>query len=126
MALAEKSIAGSGEDTLLGHAKDFAVLLETSDPFIQRVELIVGSCLAVPLDGSELKLGYYDWHFPPGHQTILRVGLAGLRDTARENPDVPHYRTLIVRVWGFSAVFVELSPALQEHLLARIEYTLGP
>jgi formate C-acetyltransferase len=43
---------------------------------------------------------------------------------ARENPTAPQYRTLIVRVWGFSAVFVELPPALQEHVLARTEH--GP
>ena len=45
---------------------------------------------------------------------------------ARENPDSPLYRTLIVRVWGFSAVFVELSPALQDHVLSRTEHGLGP
>jgi pyruvate-formate lyase len=51
------------------------------------------------------------------------------RDTllkARENPDAPQYRTLIVRVWGFSAVYVELSPALQDHVLSRTEHRLGP
>jgi len=50
------------------------------------------------------------------------------RDTllkGRENPDAPQYRTLIVRVWGFSAVFVELSPALQDHVLLRTEHRLG-
>lgn len=49
------------------------------------------------------------------------------RDTllkARECPDDPVYRTLIVRVWGFSAVFVELPPALQDHVLARTEHRL--
>ena len=44
---------------------------------------------------------------------------------ARENPDAPQYRTLIVRVWGFSAVFFELSPALQDHVLSRAEHRLG-
>jgi pyruvate-formate lyase len=44
---------------------------------------------------------------------------------ARENPDAPQYRTLIVRVWGFSAAFVELSPELQDHVLARTEHRLG-
>jgi formate C-acetyltransferase len=51
------------------------------------------------------------------------------RDTllkARENPDASQYRTLIVRVYGFSAVFVELSPTLQEHVLSRTEHRLGP
>jgi formate C-acetyltransferase len=45
---------------------------------------------------------------------------------AREDPDSPLYRTLIVRVWGFSAVFVELSPELQDHVLSRTEHGLGP
>ena len=47
------------------------------------------------------------------------------RDTliqARENPDDPAFKTLIVRVWGFSAVFVDLPPALQDHVLARTEH----
>ncbi len=82
-ALVEKRIAGSCEDTLLGHAKDFAALLEASDPFIQSDELIVGSCLAAPQDENELDLGFYDPHFPPGHRNILRMGLAGMRDNAR-------------------------------------------
>ena len=47
-------------------------------------------------------------------------------EKARENPDSSLYRTLIVRVWGFSAVFVELSPALQERVLSRTEHGLGP
>ena len=41
---------------------------------------------------------------------------------ARQSPDAPEYRTLIVRVWGFSAVFVELPEALQDHVLARTEH----
>ncbi|MBN1581709.1 MAG: hypothetical protein JXA89_13475 [Anaerolineae bacterium] len=49
------------------------------------------------------------------------------RDTllrARQRPDAPEFRTLIVRVWGFSAVFVELPEALQDHVLARTEHGL--
>ena len=37
-------------------------------------------------------------------------------------PTHPEFRTLIVRVWGFSAVFVDLPPALQDHVLARTEH----
>jgi len=47
------------------------------------------------------------------------------RDTllkARANPDADEYRTLIVRVWGFSAVFIELDPGLQDHVLSRTEH----
>ena len=41
---------------------------------------------------------------------------------ARENPEDPQYRTLLVRVWGFSTVFVTLDPALQDHVLDRMEH----
>jgi formate C-acetyltransferase len=47
------------------------------------------------------------------------------RDTllkAQKNPDDPQYRTLLVRVWGFSTVFVTLDPALQNHVLERLEH----
>ena len=47
------------------------------------------------------------------------------RDTlleARDNPELPEYKTLIVRVWGFSAVFIELDPALQDHVTSRSEH----
>jgi pyruvate-formate lyase len=43
---------------------------------------------------------------------------------ARQSPGAPEFRTLIVRVWGFSAVFVELPEALQDHVLARTEHGL--
>ena len=42
---------------------------------------------------------------------------------ARNDPENPEYRTVIVRVWGFSAVFVELHPDLQDHVLARTAHT---
>ena len=83
-SVVNKKIVGSGENTLVGHAKDFAALLEASDPFIQPDELIVGSALARPADGSNLNLGEYDSHYPPGHETILEMGLTGIRDDARE------------------------------------------
>ena len=56
--------------------------------------------------------------------TTLQVNIID-RDAllrARENPDLAQYKTLIVRVWGFSAVFVELSPTLQDHVLSRTEH----
>jgi formate C-acetyltransferase len=43
---------------------------------------------------------------------------------ARAHPDAPEFRTLVVRVWGFSAVFVELPEALQDHVLARTEHAV--
>ena len=82
--IVHKQIVGSGDDTLTGHGKDFAILLEASDPFIQPDELIVGSALARPEDGKSFNLGHYDGHYPPGHETILQMGLTGIRDNARE------------------------------------------
>jgi formate C-acetyltransferase len=55
---------------------------------------------------------------------VNRVDRATLL-AARENPSDPQYRTLLVRVWGFSAVFVELDPALQQHVLERTEHSFG-
>jgi len=42
-ALVRKQIVGSGDNTLTGHARDFAALLEASDPFIQPDELTVAA-----------------------------------------------------------------------------------
>jgi pyruvate-formate lyase len=78
-----KPICGCGEDTLIGHARDFAALLEASDPTIQPDERIVGCSLAVPEDPETLNLGHYDPHYPPGFELLLRKGLAGIRDEAR-------------------------------------------
>ena len=82
-AISRKEIAGCGEDTQVGHARDFAELLSASDPIIQPNELIVGSCLVQPLDPKAINLGRYDPHFPPGYPTLLRLGLPGIRDQAR-------------------------------------------
>jgi pyruvate-formate lyase len=79
-----KPVVGCGEDTLVGHASDFAALLAASDPIIQPDELIVGCGLVVPEDRESIDLGYYDRHYPPGHATILRLGLSGIRYQARE------------------------------------------
>ena len=77
-------IAGSGNPTLTGHAVDFCRVLEASAPQIMPDELIVGSALAVPEDPGILDLGYYNPHYPPGHATIMALGLAGIRGRARQ------------------------------------------
>jgi formate C-acetyltransferase len=41
---------------------------------------------------------------------------------ARADPTAEEFKTIIVRVWGFSAVFVDLPAALQDHVLARTEH----
>ena len=83
-AVVPKPVEGCGEDTLTGHARDFAALLEASDPFIQPDELIVGACLTTPEDLESIDLGEYDPHYPPGYAVLLTKGLAGMRDKARE------------------------------------------
>jgi hypothetical protein len=82
-ALHKKLLVGCGENTLVGHARDFAMLLEASEPFIQDDELIVGGGLVTPEDGSVFDLGHYDPHFPPNHGILLSMGLAGIRDDAQ-------------------------------------------
>ena len=37
---------------------------------------------------------------------------------AQKNPD--RYADLIVRVWGYSARFIDLSPEMQEHVINRV------
>jgi formate C-acetyltransferase len=82
-ARVRKPVQGCGEEGLVGHARDFAALLEASDAYIQEHERIVGCSLAVPEDPESLNLGHYDPHYPPGLATLLRLGLAGIRDQAR-------------------------------------------
>ncbi len=82
-AVARAAITGSGEDSLAGHARDFAALLKASEPFIQPGELVVGTRLAVPQDPDGLDLGYYNPHYPPGYPILLELGFSGIRDQAR-------------------------------------------
>ncbi len=55
-----------------------------------------------------------------GHQLQLNaVNLDAMKD-AQANPDL--YRQLVVRIWGWSAYFVELDKDFQDHVMARQEY----
>ncbi len=57
-----------------------------------------------------------------GHQLQLNaVNLDKLRD-AQVNPD--KYKNLVVRIWGWSAYFVELDKSYQDHVMKRQEYVL--
>ena len=57
-----------------------------------------------------------------GHQLQLNaVNLETMR-AAQKDPDA--YRQLVVRIWGWSAYFVELDEAYQNHVMARQEYSL--
>ena len=57
-----------------------------------------------------------------GHQIQLN---AVNRDTlleAKKNPEA--YKSLIVRVWGWSGYFVELDECYQDHVINRTEFTV--
>jgi formate C-acetyltransferase len=41
---------------------------------------------------------------------------------AQKNPEL--YKNLVVRIWGWSAYFVELDREFQDHVIARQEYTV--
>lgn len=57
-----------------------------------------------------------------GHQLQLNaVDLERLRDAQRNPRNHPR---LVVRIWGWSAYFVELDKAFQDHVMARQEYVL--
>lgn len=57
-----------------------------------------------------------------GHQLQLNtVNLEKMLD-AQKHPE--NYRQLVVRIWGWSAYFVELDKEYQDHVIARQAYTL--
>lgn len=57
-----------------------------------------------------------------GHQLQLNsVNLKALK-YAQINPQ--DYKNLIVRIWGWSAYFVELDKPYQDHVISRQEYTV--
>ena len=57
-----------------------------------------------------------------GHQLQLNTVNKEVLLEAQKNPEA--YRNLIVRIWGWSAYFVELSPEYQNHVIARQEYSV--
>jgi formate C-acetyltransferase len=75
---------------------------------IRKVESLIEVFLDLPCTAT-LQMNIID------RETLLQ---------ARERPDDPAFQTLLVRVWGYSAVFVELPSALQDHVLARTEHAI--
>jgi formate C-acetyltransferase len=57
-----------------------------------------------------------------GHQLQLNAVNTALMKAAQENPE--RYRQLVVRIWGWSAYFVELDKAYQDHVMLRQQYTV--
>ena len=60
-------------------------------------------------------------NFKPIFQGMLELGLRDMAN-AQDKPD--DYRNLIVRIAGFSAVFVELPKAVQDDFITRTEHAL--
>ena len=57
-----------------------------------------------------------------GHQLQLNTVNKEVLLEAQKKTEA--YRNLIVRIWGWSAYFVELSPEYQNHVIARQEYSV--
>lgn len=57
-----------------------------------------------------------------GHQLQLNTVDLEAMKAAQEDPE--RYRQLVVRIWGWSAYFVELDREYQDHVMARQEYSL--
>ncbi|MBQ9545638.1 MAG: pyruvate formate-lyase, partial [Clostridia bacterium] len=57
-----------------------------------------------------------------GHQLQLNAVNADKLKDAQRDPE--SHQQLIVRIWGWSAYFVELDRRFQDHVIARQEYTL--
>ena len=57
-----------------------------------------------------------------GHQLQLNAVDAEAMKAAQKDPE--RYRQLVVRIWGWSAYFVELDKEFQDHVMARQEYSV--
>ena len=57
-----------------------------------------------------------------GHQLQLNTVHAETLKDAQKHPE--QYRQLIVRIWGWSAYFVELDEEFQNHVISRQEYNV--
>lgn len=57
-----------------------------------------------------------------GHQLQLNAVDAGKMKDAQKHPE--NYGQLVVRIWGWSAYFVELDKEYQDHVIARQEYAI--
>ena len=81
---ASRVLTGLGEDTLVGKANNFVLVLDESKPVIQPVDMIAGMLPVIPAQGSSIDLGHYDGHYTPGHANLIRMGYTGIRDRACE------------------------------------------
>ena len=57
-----------------------------------------------------------------GHQLQLNAVNADMLKSAQKTPE--EFRQLVVRIWGWSAYFIELDKEFQDHVISRQEYTV--
>ena len=57
-----------------------------------------------------------------GHQLQLNAVNLETMKAAQKNPEL--YRNLVVRIWGWSAYFVELDREFQNHVMQRQEFSV--
>ena len=115
--------------SLFAQVNPFSLLLSMTSPDLSKV--INGGPLTIEfhsslfVNGEAIKtVGKYVKKFIElgGHQLQLNtVNNEQLLD-AQIHPE--KYPLLIVRVWGWSAYFVELEKAYQDHVIARQEYVI--
>jgi len=107
----------------------FAILRSMTKPDLKKV-----------INGGPLTLEFHDSMFATpdavkkvgqfvrqyirlgGHQLQLNAVNAEILKDAQKHPE--NYPQLIVRIWGWSAYFVELDRAYQDHVIARQEYSI--
>ena len=58
-----------------------------------------------------------------GHQLQLNTVNRERMLDAQKHPE--NYKSLIVRVWGWSGYFVELDKCYQDHIIQRVELMIG-
>lgn len=95
-----KDVINGGPLTL-----EFAESMFADDDSIKKVAMLVKS--------------YIDMG---GHQLQLNAVNTKLMRDAQENPQ--NHRQLVVRIWGWSAYFVELDKEYQDHVMRRQQYTV--
>ena len=57
-----------------------------------------------------------------GHQMQLNAVNTKLMEDAQAHPE--QHRQLVVRIWGWSAYFVELDKEFQDHVMKRQQYSV--
>jgi len=107
----------------------FAILRSMAKPDLKKV--INGGPLTMEFHDSMFatpdsvkKVGQFvrQYILMGGHQLQLNAVNAETLKDAQKHPE--KYPQLIVRIWGWSAYFVELDRAYQDHVIARQEYSL--